>query len=55
MRGEETLSKDLGWEADNEKNKKRFEKVMNERMDGLEKESQKKRVRKVLKAVEKLG
>ena len=39
----------------NQKNKKRFQKVMNERIDGLEKESQKKRVIKVLKAVEKLG
>ena len=39
----------------NQKNKKRFQKVMNERIDGLEKESQKRRVIKVLKAVQKLG
>ena len=38
----------------NAKNKKRFQKLMNERIDGLEKDSQKKRVLKVLKAVEKL-
>ena len=39
----------------NEKNKKRFEKVMMQRMEGLEKESQKRRVTKILKAVGKLG
>lgn len=37
----------------NEKNKKRFQELMMKRIDGLEKESQKKRVRKVLKTIEK--
>ena len=35
--------------AINGKNQKRFEKVLNERLGGLEKDSQKKRVMKVLK------
>lgn len=41
--------------AVDETNKKRFEDVMMERMEGLEKESQKRRVLKVLKRVKRIG
>ena len=38
----------------NEKNKKRFQEVLMKRVKGLEKESQAKRVEKVLKKIQKI-
>jgi len=41
--------------AIDETNKKRFEDVMMKRIEGLEKESQKRRVLKVLKRIKRIG